>query len=149
PGEYIVYLESVSGQLSPGDFGLTAGQVTTPCPVTRFGGAGAGQSVTVEPGGEATGSFTVAVAPPSLDSAFGGLGPVGQGLTVGSGAFEMPPGQWEIYLWGPGLQNVAEPALSVLGPGVEIVPGSRAFDSQLAFDAYSGALHFRVTASSV
>ena len=143
PGEYIVYLESLSGQVKPSNVALGEQEVTAPFPTTRFSGG-----PTVTAGGEAVADFTVTLGPPALEIGLVGVSAGGGPIAVHAlGAHELPLGSSDVFLWGTGLQAVTEADLAVLAPTLQIVPGSMGFDAQFSADSFTGALYFRVFSS--
>lgn len=151
PGDYFVYIESLSGQVLPSNLDLTPAEVTAPFPATRPVGAAAGQTLPVTAGGEAVADFLVSVGNPALGIATTGIDSSGGGQAVvfGDGPHVLPAGTADLYLWGPGLQSVAEADLRVLAPNVTVVPGSLTFNTQFPVDSFPGALQFSVVVDAI
>lgn len=143
PGEYIVYLESLNGPVRPENLSLEDPAVTAPFQATLRDGADA-ETVTVTAGGEAVADFTTIAGPPPLDIALWGV-EAGNFIALGTGPRELAVPRTELFLWGPGIENVTEAGLRLLGSGVTLVPGSVRFDSRLVVDDFNGALRFTVT----
>ena len=143
PGEYVVYLEPLNGPVRPEFLGLEDSAVSLLFQTTRFGGAEGGRTLAVSAGGAAVADITAQRGEPALDVDLLGL-TVGTQILLGQGPRLLRSGRSSISLWGAGLQTVSEPGVELLGPHVQLVPGTVRFEPRLAMSSYTGALRFDV-----
>ncbi len=143
PGEYVVYIESLNGPVTPTALALQDAAVTAPFQVSLFKGPGGGRTVTVGADQVAVADLRTISGPPALDIARWGVG-AGEFIFHTTGPLELAAPELELFLWGPGVSGVTEAGLELLGPDITLVPGSVRFDRRLVVGEFAGALRFTV-----
>lgn len=143
PGEYVVYLESLNGPVTPRALALQDADVTFPFQVSLFEGPDGGRTVTVGADQIAVADLRTVAGPPALDIARWGV-EAGEFIFHTTGPLELAAPQLELFLWGPGIAQVNEAGLELLGPDLTLVPGSVRFDRRLVVGEFAGALRFTV-----
>lgn len=143
PGEYVVYIESVNGPVTPAALALQDAAVSAPFQVSLFEGADGGRTVTVEAGQVVVADLQTSAGPPALDIVRWGV-LTGEFIFHTTGPIELAGPEFELFLWGPGISGVSEAGLELFGPDVTLVPGSVRFDPRLVVGEFAGALRFTV-----
>jgi uncharacterized protein (TIGR03437 family) len=135
-GNYLVYLDPANEPLAPQGLSIDSSLIDNSFATTLFGGNNSPTTVAVAAGGAATADLTAPAGAPPLEIQYVGVRD-GQDILIGTGPRALPMDQnTELFLWGPGLADIIESNIRVLGPQVGLVAGSVRVSPQLQFNNF-------------
>jgi uncharacterized protein (TIGR03437 family) len=115
PGDYYVYLDPANEPLGPAGLVLDPSLIDNSFGTTLFGGNDAPTTVAVSAGATATADLTAPAGDPPLEIRYVGV-VEGDFIVIGTGPRELPiEADTDLYLWGPGLDQVEERDVRILG----------------------------------
>ncbi len=143
PGEYLVYADPANGPLGSTGLTISDGFLDNAFATTLFGGNDAPSTIAVGAGGIANVDITAPNGAPPLEIELVGARDGGF-IVLGTGPREVPVNETsELFFWGAGLAEVQEQDIRILGPELELVPGTVRISQSLEFRGFP-ALRFFV-----